>query len=208
MAAEHFCSICRTPFLNASPLDSEGRCLLCRRGLNGFDAAYSFGEYDGVLRKLIHLFKYGRVYPLSRVLGGFLARAVPRDSRYDVVVPMPLHWKRRWQRGFNQSQLLARVVGRHLGAPVANAIRRRKPTLPQAGLTSAERRKNVAGAFVVSKRNLVQGRHVLLIDDVLTTGATAGACASALKRAGARRVTILTVARADRRQGIARTVIL
>jgi ComF family protein len=208
MVADYFCTECHTPFLNAAPLDGEGRCTLCRRGLTGFDAAYAYGEYDGVLRKLIHLYKYGRVYPLARVLGELLARAAPRDSRYDVVVPMPLHWKRRWQRGFNQSQLLASIVGKRLGAPVVKAVRRRKPTPPQAGLTSAERRKNVAGAFVVNKRNCVEGRHVLLIDDVLTTGATAGSCAAALKRAGARKVTILTVARADRRQGIARTVTL
>jgi predicted amidophosphoribosyltransferase len=80
-------------------------------------------------------------------------------------------------------------------------MRRRKPTPPQAGLTGAERRTNVAGAFEVKKRDPVRGRHVLLIDDVLTTGATAGACAAVLKRAGAARVTVLTVARVDRRAG-------
>lgn len=203
--AEYFCSECGTPFLNASPLDEQGRCALCRRGLSGYDAAVSFGEYDGTLRKLVHLFKYGRVYPLAAKLGALMSGAAPRDARFDVVVPMPLHWRRRWHRGFNQSELLAQVVAARLGVPVLRAVRRRKPTPPQAGLTSAERRVNVSGAFQVKKRRDVEGRHVLLIDDVLTTGATAGACAAALKRAGAARVTVLTLARVDRRRGGART---
>jgi ComF family protein len=134
-----------------------------------------------------------------------MGRALPRDAAYDVIVPMPLHWRRRWQRGFNQSELLARVLGKRTGLPVANAVIRRKATAAQAGMTSAERRTNVAGAFQVRKRRFVEGRHVLLIDDVLTTGATAGACAAALKRAGARRVTVLTLARADRRRELSRT---
>jgi ComF family protein len=206
--AEYFCVECQTPFLNASPLDEDGRCSLCRLGLSGFDAAFSYGEYDGVLRKLIHLFKYGRVYPLAPRLGALLSRALPRTATFDVIVPMPLHWRRRWQRGFNQSELLAKVLSRRTGLPVVRAVSRRKSTPPQAGLTSAERRVNVSGAFKVGKKEQVQGRHVLLIDDVLTTGATAGACSAALKRAGAARVTVLTLARVDRRRGVSRTAVL
>jgi ComF family protein len=205
MVAEHFCVSCRTPFLNASPLDSDGRCALCRRGLAGFDAAFSYGEYDAELRELIHLYKYGRVYPLAARLGALMGRALPRDAAFDVIVPMPLHWTRRWRRGFNQAELLARTLSKRIGVPVVNAMARRKPTQSQAGLTSAERRTNVAGAFQVRKRRSIEGRHVLLIDDVLTTGATAGACAATLKRAGARRVTVLTLARADRRREVSRT---
>jgi ComF family protein len=199
--AEHFCSVCRTPFLNSAPLDEQGRCGLCRRGLTGFDTAFSYGEYTGTLRKLIHVFKYSRVSPLSEPLGRLLVRALPRTEGFDAIVPMPLHWTRRWKRGFNQSELLARVVSRRTGIPVANALRRRKPTPPQAGLTSAERRTNVSGAFEIRSRDAVRGRSVLLIDDVLTTGATAAACARALKRGGADRVTALTLARVDRRKG-------
>ncbi|HVX67443.1 MAG TPA: hypothetical protein VHA11_12610, partial [Bryobacteraceae bacterium] len=106
LVAEHFCSCCRTPFLNASPLDEEGRCLLCRRGMLSFDAAYSYGAYDGVLRELIHLYKYGRIQPLAAPLGRMMANATPRDQTFDVVVPVPLHWRRRLARGFNQSELL------------------------------------------------------------------------------------------------------
>jgi len=177
---------------------------MCRNGLTGFDAAFAYGEYEGALRKLIHEFKYSRVTPLAGKLGPLLSRALPREQSFDVIVPMPLHWRKRLERGFNQSELLARVLSRRTGIPVANALRRRKGTVPQAGLTRSQRRTNVAGAFEADQRERIDGRHVLLIDDVLTTGATASACASVLKRAGARRVTVLTLARADRRKSLPR----
>lgn len=202
--AEHFCVDCRAPFLNAAPLDENGRCALCRSGASGFDSVYAYGEYEGSLRKLIHVFKYGGVTPLAPELGRLLNGALPHGERFDVIVPMPLHWRKRLERGFNQSELLARFVSRRTGIPVAGALRRRKRTDSQAGLTRAQRRTNVAGAFEVRQRDKIEGRHVLLIDDVLTTGATASACSSVLKRAGAKRVTVLTLARADRRKSLAR----
>ena len=197
--AEYFCSQCRTPFRNAAPLDEQGRCTLCRRGLRGFDAAYSFGAYEETLRELIHLFKYSRVRPLARPLGAMMASAVPGDQSFDVVAPVPLHWRRRLERGFNQSELLARAVARRYGLKVTPAVRRRRSTSAQAGLSNARRRSNVTGAFRVARPEAVAGRRVLLVDDVLTTGATAAACATALKRAGARYVAVLTLARVDRR---------
>jgi ComF family protein len=199
--AEYFCAGCQTPFLNPAPLDADGLCGLCRRGLTGFDAAFSYGEYEGTLRKLIHVFKYEGVAPLASRLGGLLSRAVPREAGFDVIVPMPLHWVRRWRRGFNQSELLASELSRRTGVPLARALRRKRATQSQAGLTRAERRQNVAGAFDISRRAGVHGKHVLLIDDVLTTGASASACAAVLKRSGARRVSVLTLARVDRRKG-------
>ncbi len=185
--------------MNPAPLDEEGRCALCRRGLRGFDAAYAYGAYEDRLRELIHLFKYGRIRPLGRRLGEWLAGAAPLDQAFDIVVPVPLHWRRRWQRGFNQSELLASAVARRFAAPLVRALRRRRATLVQAGLSNAGRRENVAGAFSVKRREAVEGRRILLIDDVMTTGATAAACAFALKRAGARYVALLTLARVDRR---------
>ena len=229
MAAEFFCVACRTPFVNRHPLDETGRCSLCRLGLSGYDAVYSYGSYEGALRKLIHVFKFEKVHTLARPLGALLARALPREQRFDAIVPMPLHWRRRWTRGFNQSELLAREIARRWRLPVVNAIRRVKSTPPQAGLTNAKRRANVAGAFSAvsapgsvlrfavrlvrrvasasvqrrirrfARPHRFDGARVLLIDDVLTTGATAAACARALKRAGAAHVTLLTVARTDRR---------
>ncbi len=202
LAAEYFCVQCRTPFLNPAPLDEQGRCELCRRGLRGFDAAYSFGSYEETLRKLIHLFKYTRIRTLARPLGQMIASAVPGDQSFDVVVPVPLHWRRRLDRGFNQSELLARAVARRYGLRVTNAARRKRITTAQAGLSNAKRRANVAGAFQVVRPRAIAGRRVLLVDDVMTTGATAGACAAALRRAGASYVALLTLARVDRRIGV------
>jgi ComF family protein len=217
MDAEFHCVACKTPFLNRHPLDDEGRCPLCRLGVAGFDGVYSYGSYEGTLRALIHLFKYEKIHTLAKPLGDMMARAIPREERFDVVVPMPLHWRRRWERGFNQSELLAKEVARRWNVPILGAARRVKATAPQAGLTNAKRRKNMSGAFVprrpllhrvlggrfvFNQRVSLKGARVLLIDDVLTTGATAAACARALKRAGARHVTLAAVARTDRRMAV------
>lgn len=202
LEAEYFCVACRTPFANSYPLDESGRCGLCRLGVNRFDAAYSFGAYEGTLRKLIHLFKYGRIQTLARPLGGFLGSSIPAGETFDAVVPMPLHWWRRWRRGFNQAELLAREVARRCGVDVVNAVHRAHATSSQAGLSHSKRRENVAGAFKVRRPERVRGLRVVLVDDVMTTGATANACAAALKRAGARRVTLLTLARVDRRYAL------
>lgn len=199
LEAEYFCSACRTPFQNRFPLDEQGRCALCRLGLRGFDAVYSFGAYEGVLRELIHLLKYGRVRSLARALGERLAAALPLDQRFDVIVPVPLHWRRRLARGFNQAALLAGAVARRYAVPVSPALKRRRRTGSQAGLSHAQRRANVSGAFAVRRPKRVRGRRVLLVDDVMTTGATASACAAALKQAGAAYVAVLTLARTDRR---------
>lgn len=207
-SAAFFCRACRTPFLTEYPLDQQGLCGVCRRGWSGFQAAYSFGEYAGALRKLIHLFKYEKIKPLAGPLGRMLAQALPRDERIDLIVPMPLHWRRRWQRGFNQSMLLARELSRQTGLPVGQVVRRRKQTTPQAGLADAQRRRNVAGAFFVPHSEAVRGKRILLIDDVLTTGATSRVCAAALHAAGAERVIVLTIARVDRRLGRGQDVLL
>jgi ComF family protein len=190
---------CGTPFQNAFPLDEQGRCGLCRQGLRGFDAAYCYGAYEGRLRKWIHQFKYGRVKTMVQPLGELLISALPADSRFDAVVPVPLHWRRRWQRGFNQSELLARGVARQLRVPLINALRRTRYTATQTGLSNTGRRRNVAGVFRVGWRRHLEGKRILLVDDVMTTGSTAAACAVALRRAGAEGIALLTVARADRR---------
>ncbi|MEP6963663.1 MAG: ComF family protein [Acidobacteriota bacterium] len=201
LEAEFFCVECKTPFVNRAPLDDEGRCGLCRLGLKGFDAAYTYGSYEGTLRTLVHLFKYDGVQPLARHFGGMLTKALPREASFDVIVPMPLHWLKRWRRGFNQAELLAQEVSRVWRVPVSNLASRKKETASQAGLTNAKRRENVQGAFAVRPRfqSKLRGKHVLLVDDVMTTGATASACARALKRGGAASVTLLTLARTDRR---------
>ncbi len=191
--------MCNAPFLNAFPLDEAGVCAACRAGLRGFDRASCFGAYEGSLRSLIHLFKYAGMKPLASPLAAFLGRALSIDEHYDAVVPVPLHWRKRRSRGFNQAELLGRLIAKKRGLPVWNALRRRRATAVQAGLANAGRRRNVAGAFAIRGTHALAGKRILLIDDVMTTGATAGACASALKRGGAASVSLLTLARVDRR---------
>ena len=171
--------------------------MLCRSGRRGFDEAFCYGAYEGALRKLIHLFKYGGMRRLARPLGALLADALPRDRQFDLVTAVPLHWRKRWLRGFNQSELLGKAIARARGIRMRSVLRRQGATRAQAGLSNAQRRENVAGAFRARRR--VAGLRILLIDDVMTTGATAGACAVALKKAGARSVSLLTLARVDRR---------
>jgi len=190
------------PFVNRFPLDEAGRCGLCRLGLRGFDAVYSYGSYEGSLRELVHLFKYNGMRPLARTLGWLMVHALPRETTFDVIVPMPIHWLKKWQRGFNQSDDLAREIGKKWNVPVRTVVRRKKATRPQAGLTNAKRRANMQGAFRMAGRKSLAGMRVLLVDDVVTTGATASACARVLKRAGAAHVALLALARTDRRQAV------
>ncbi len=175
---------------------------MCLEGTRAFDAAYCFGSYNGDLRALIHLFKYARVRSLETPLGRMLAAALPRDEQFDLIVPVPMHWWRQWTRGFNQAERIARVLARRSGVPLWRGLRRTRRTPAQAGLTHAERRDNMTGVFRATPRRsraLPAGSRVLLIDDVFTTGATASACAQALKKAGAASVVLLTLARVDRR---------
>ena len=197
-APEHVCLRCRTPFNSAFPLGPERICLACRIEATQFDAAYCYGQYDGVLPQLIHLLKYARVQTLAQPLGRLLLNGFPREERVDALVPVPVSWLKRFRRGFNQSEMLARVVSRSTSLPVRNLLRS-KTGPSQAGLNSRERRLNVRGRFSLRRRASVAGRRLMLVDDVFTTGATLNACARVLKNAGAARVTVLALARADRR---------
>lgn len=199
LTADYFCRACHTPFLTPYPLDEQQLCTVCRLGMRGYDRAYSFGFYEGPLRGLIHLLKYQGIDTLARPLGSYLNRALPRDEAFDLLVPVPMHWWRRYRRGYNQTELLAAELARSTRLPMLSVLRRCRATPPQAGLSRSARRRNVAGVFQVRRPEAVQGRHILLLDDVLTTGATASACAAALKRSGAARVSVLTLARADSR---------
>ncbi len=194
--------------MNRDSLNDAGLCPACETEPQGFDSAWSYGAYDGVLRRLIHVYKYEKVDTLAIPLARLLLDALPREGNeeFDVIVPMPLHWRKKWDRGFNQSELLAREVARRSGIEYRDVLQRAKASPAQAGLTFAARRDNVQGGFRLRERSgfkkiaTVRNLHVLLVDDVLTTGATASAAARLLKRSGgARRISILTVARADRR---------
>jgi ComF family protein len=164
-----------------------------------FRRARAVARYDGVARKLVHRLKYGDRVELSLTLGRMMARA-GQDviAEADIVVPVPLHWLRLWTRRFNQAAALARVISRLSGVPLeAHALRRRKRTRQQVGLSKAERAANVQGAFAVPQpmRPVIQGKRVLLVDDVITTGSTANAASRILMRGGAACVDVLAFAR-------------
>lgn len=156
-------------------------------------------RYDEVAKTLVHALKYHDRTDLAPAMGRWMARA-GREllEEADVLVPVPLHWRRGWSRRYNQAGALALAIARQSRVPVArDALRRIRPTLHQIGLSRAERASNVQGAFKVppERRALIHGRRVILIDDVLTSGATVDACAQALLRAKAARVDVLVFAR-------------
>jgi ComF family protein len=185
--------------VDSYPLDEHDLCTVCRESMVNFDAAYSFGSYEGPLRKLIHLFKYGKVESLAFPFSRLLLRAMPIDQRFDVVIAMPVHWRKRWERGFNQAELLAKPVAKRCRLKLSNQLRRKRYTKAQAGLTEAQRRENLKGSFCVRRAHQIAGKRILLIDDVFTTGATLRSAAEVLKAAGASHVTALTLARVDQR---------
>jgi ComF family protein len=174
---------------------------LCERApLRHISTAAALGAHEGALRRIVHGFKFRRCATLALPLARLLRERHPQIlAGVDAAVPVPLHATRRRQRGFNQADELAR----HLGVPVLTALRRRRRTLPQATLEAALRHANVAGAFAPSRyvtwfggRRAVAGKHLVLVDDVWTTGATLSACAETLRELGAADVRAITVARA------------
>ena len=164
-----------------------------------YDRARAAVRFDETARVLVHALKYGDRLDLAPMMGRWMANAgrdLTREA--EVLVPVPLHWRRQWARRFNQSALLADVVAKANGLKVAHrALRRIKATAQQVGLARTERAVNVRGAFAVPKgrRREIEGRRLILIDDVLTSGATLEACAKALKRAGAAQIDVLVFAR-------------
>ncbi len=143
--------------------------------------------------------KYGRKVALARTMARYMAALVAGEAGDCLLVPVPLHRSRLWWRGFNQSALVARELSRQLGiAADPFVLRRNRRTPPLKGMKALQRQKTVAGAFEVADRERVAGRTVILIDDVLTTGSTADACARTLRKAGAARVELISWARVVR----------
>jgi len=157
---------------------------------------YRADQHSPVIDAL-HRFKYGRDVTLSRSLGSIVASQTALAVDHDLIVAVPLHLERLWWRGFNQSLVLAAAIAKATRRPLSRTtLEKQRPTPPQVGLGEAERRHNVRGAFRVTRTERVRGRTVLLVDDVMTTGATVDECARTLRRAGARRVDVLVLARA------------
>ncbi|MFC4158138.1 ComF family protein [Chitinimonas lacunae] len=183
--------------LCAVALGSGDCCGDCLHHAPGFDHCLAACRYDWPLDALIPAFKYGGDLSLARPLASLLAERVAQAERPDLLLALPLHPQRQRQRGFNQSLLLARLVGARLGLPLdRRVLLRQRPTPPQASQSRAERRRAMRNAFTARRR--LDGLHVVVVDDVMTSGASLDAAARALKAAGARRVDGWVVARADR----------
>lgn len=199
------CVACGAPVARTCIIGPTSRCVWCHTHGDPVTRRRAAGLYGGRLRAIIHAFKYDGRRSLARPLA-VMMRSAGADilARADVVVPVPLHRTRRWRRGFNQAADLAA----RLGVPVSNALRRVRPTPPQVGLSSAGRRRSVRDAFALSAGRWsspwdrsagVDGRWIVVVDDVMTTGATIEACAAVLRGAGARAVWALTAAQAETR---------
>ncbi len=193
--AQPFCGRC------GHTLKPERECENCRQHPPAFDRARALGAYDGVLREAVHRFKYGNCPALAEPLGCLLAAQARvhaealHQLKFDGVLPMPMHPGRCRQRGYNQSERLARVVAREIGLPLdTGLLMRARATRPQVGLTATRRRRNLQGAFRVSRPQDTRGRTFLLIDDVMTTGSSLSECAAMLKLAGAAHVYALALA--------------
>ena len=192
-----FCAKCSQPFAGA--ITGSFTCANCANRRLYFAAAVSAYRSRGVVREVIHSFKYGRQIHLRHLLGRWLedALADPRlaGRRFDLVVPVPLHPARQRERGFNQAELLATPLRRSRGLAVRSILQRIRYTATQTQFDRSERMENLQGAFRLRHGSNVQGLRMLLVDDVLTTGSTLSECASVLYEAGALSVHAVTAAR-------------
>ena len=188
------CDTCGDPLASWRTISLPlAECPRCRRATRHVERARTIGEYDGALRAIVHALKYEGRRSLARPLATLMRRrGADVISCADVAVPVPLHFSRLRERGFNQAADLAR----HLGLPVVPALRRVRATATQTSLPAAQRHRNVRQAFAVTRRvHALHDRRVILVDDVCTTGATLEACARVLKEAGVAHVLALTAAR-------------
>ena len=225
LALPHLCAVCREPVEGEGPCPACWSKLsfisrpFCQRlgipfvydpgpGILSMEAiadppayqrARAAVRFDDISRALVHALKYGDRLDLAPMMGRWLSRA-GREllAEADALVPVPLHWRRHWARRFNQSAILAAAVSKASGVPIAaSALKRVKFTAQQVGLSRTQRAANIQGAFRVPRdgKAEVVGRRIILVDDVLTSGATVEGCAKALLRAGARNVDVLVFAR-------------
>jgi ComF family protein len=192
-----FCQQCSQPFDGA--IDGAFTCHQCAGRKLHFDCAVAPYRSRGVVRDFVHRFKYEREFYLRRPLSQWLAEAL-EDERiagqaYDAFVPVPLHPARYRERDFNQAEVLAKLIAKRAGKPVWNALKRTRYTTTQTRLDRDQRMENLRNAFRVRHPSTVHSRHLILVDDVFTTGSTVEECARVLRQAGAASVRVVTVAR-------------
>jgi ComF family protein len=193
-----FCAKCSEPFEGA--ITGPFTCANCAHRRIYFDAAVAAYRSRGIIRRVILDFKYGRQVHLRHLVARWLLAALDdnrlREQRFDVIIPVPLHPARERERGFNQAALLAELLRAHMSIQMKPMLERTRYTTTQTAFDRAERMENLHGAFRLRKTADVRNLHVLLIDDVLTTGSTLNECARVLKKAGAISVHAATAARA------------
>lgn len=191
------CPVCGVIFPD-SP-SGDHLCGSCLENKPHYTFARAALVYEGIILDAIHQFKYGRNITHGALLAGLLADFNFPDmdwNNFDVMIPVPLHRRRLRDRGFNQALILARTLGKKHGLAVDfSLLKRRKLTLTQTGLDKKERASNIKGAFVVAHPARLKEKNVILVDDVLTTGATVNECAKTLIKAGAKQVAVITLAR-------------
>jgi ComF family protein len=192
-----FCQQCSQPFQGA--ITGEFTCSNCAGRTFHFDCAVARYLSKGVVRDFVHRFKYEGQFYLRRPLADWMAEALDderiRAHPFDAFVPVPLHSARFREREFNQAEVLARSLSKRTGRPVLSALKRIRYTTTQTKLDREERMENLRNAFRVRHANAVQSRHLILVDDVFTTGSTVEECARVLRLAGAASVRVVTVAR-------------
>jgi competence protein ComFC len=192
-----FCRRCSRPFEGL--IIGEFFCPNCEDHTPAFDCAVSNYQAKGVLRELIHRFKYGRQFYLRTVLVEFLIEAMQdtriREGPAHGLVPVPLHPTRLRERGFNQADALAEILSKRTRVPILRCMERRRYTNTQTRFDRVERMQNLRNAFALRKSTDVRGKHLLLLDDVVTTGSTLHECALVLRAGGAESVRAITVAR-------------
>lgn len=207
--ALYLCDDCKSKILELEdplcdrcglPLD-DGPCPECQRTRFPFETARAYGVYEGTLREAVHQLKYACRSVVAPELGELLVAYCLEHPNFaaqaSCVVPVPIHHSRQRERGFNQSRLISGPLAVALRIPlITDALTRRKPGIPQTGLSLEERMSNIRGVFEVVNEQRICGARILLVDDVLTTGATCGEAAAVLLSAGAKSVYVLTLARA------------
>ncbi|MFV2004243.1 MAG: phosphoribosyltransferase family protein [Gammaproteobacteria bacterium] len=195
---DHSCTHCALPL--PEDIENDVLCGRCIKKRPIFDYSYSLFRYEEEIIKLVHQLKFGEKISYARSIGELLLTTVidellPEQGRPECIIPVPLHNGRLRKRGYNQSTEISRVVAKRTGIPIDyDSVVRQRSTLTQTGLKAKERQKNIKGAFKVASKP--EAEHVLIVDDVITTGSTVNELAKVLKRQGVKRVGVLSIARA------------